>query len=109
MSKSTTSRAQKPSPDAPIPFKLTETTHEKMTIGEIIARRSPGLEADPAGYTWDELVLACQEVAGEITFDLTVADHEAARRPLVLALVALAHDALDAFDRRFATAKAGAR
>lgn len=84
---------------APAPPRIDAAT----TIGEVVERRCPGLEVGPAGYTWDELVLAVGKLTEDATFDLTTANHEKSRRPLLVALVALSHDALDAFDRRYKT------
>ena len=117
MSKSTTSRARKPSPDAPIPYVPTEpkprarvVIKPTTTVREILtARFDDQYEHDPAGYSWEELTYACVQIAEDAVFDMTAdPDVQAERRPHLVALAALAQLTLRAHDERFA-AKGGAR
>lgn len=118
---STTSRREKTSPpvdtDAPIPFKVTDPKPRARviikpttTVREILtARFDAQYEHDPKGYSWEELTYACVQIAEDAVFDM-VADPEvqAARRPHLVALAALAQLTLRAHDERFAV-KGGAR
>lgn len=103
--------------DAPIPFKVTDpkprarvVIKPTTTVREILTARFDDQYAhDPKGYSWEELTYACVQIAEDAVFDM-VADPEvqAARRPHLVALAALAQLTLRAHDERFAR-KAGAR
>lgn len=118
MSKSTTSRARKPSPEKPIPFKLAEVA--PPTVRPLVHLDMPLRQLVGADQSWHEInftgpLYAIQDLAEDACMADGDPHSEAAHanldpRSRLLAIVALAHRALEMFDaaEETDTAKGGA-